>query len=719
MVEKIFIDDYLAPDPRLEPPDRFSGRGIVVRNAKNVTIRNAKIRGFRIAIYAENCANLTIENCDVSNNYRQRLRSTPQREHLDDWLYGHDNDIDEWLRYGAGIYLKNCEGATIKNCRARNGQNGICLVRCDKATVVGCDMSFMSGWGLAMWRSNFCKIIGNRFDYCVRGYSHGVYARGQDSAGILVYEQCSDNVFAYNHATHGGDGFFLYAGNETVKKTGEGGCNRNLIYDNDFSYAVANGIEATFSDQNVFVGNKLNHCEHGVWAGYSTRSLIAGNTFNACKNGVSIEHGRHNRIYRNQFLACERGVRLWWDDNRELLSLPYAKLQGALCESESIRENLFADCKTAILASNAKGLGIETNDMVSCETVLLARGGKESFDKVSGNECKGGRVSNESAAYLTQFAFSGLDEAPCNLVVGQFDKVPEGILARKSEHKPGQFDDRLLWNAVSDSNIDRFPTSAPDRVGSKTVGPLPGIPEGKEFILVNEWGPYDFTEPKVSPENTTAWAFTAVQVLGKPDEAFKVTSVSPGVTVSPMTGKTPATVTISLGEGNKGAYVAFDVKFQVGKTPLAARGALLNATWSISYYQWKPFNDPRADDMTWQSLRRGEPFLRQQTHSIDFRWRADGPTPDVKDRFALVATSELALPAGRWRLRTISDDGVRVFVDGRKAIDNWTWHVPTEDTTEMTLPAGSHEFRIEYFEIDGHAQLQFFIEPAGRSDPRP
>jgi hypothetical protein len=34
----------------------------------------------------------------------------------------------------------------------------------------------------------------NRLDWNVRGYSHGIYARGQDSAGILCYEQSNDNI---------------------------------------------------------------------------------------------------------------------------------------------------------------------------------------------------------------------------------------------------------------------------------------------------------------------------------------------------------------------------------------------------------------------------------------------------------------------------------------------------------------------------------------------
>ena len=86
----------------------------------------------------------------------------------------------------------------------------------------------------------------NRIDWCVRGYSHGFYNRGQDSAGLLIYEQSSRNIVAFNSVTHGGDGLFLWAGQSTMD-TGQGGVNDNLFYDNDFSHAPTNGIEATFS----------------------------------------------------------------------------------------------------------------------------------------------------------------------------------------------------------------------------------------------------------------------------------------------------------------------------------------------------------------------------------------------------------------------------------------------------------------------------------------
>jgi hypothetical protein len=120
------------------------------------------------------------------------------------------------------------------------------LTGCNNGNYWNNNFSFLSGIGIGIYRCNGNKIMHNRLDWCVRGYSHGVYQRGQDSAGILVYEQSSENIFAYNSVTHSGDGFFLWAGQYTMD-TGQGGCNDNLLYGNDFSHAPTNGIEMTLA----------------------------------------------------------------------------------------------------------------------------------------------------------------------------------------------------------------------------------------------------------------------------------------------------------------------------------------------------------------------------------------------------------------------------------------------------------------------------------------
>ena len=60
------------------------------------------------------------------------------------------------------------------------------------------------------------------------------------SSDVLI--PSSKNTFAFVSATHGGDGFLLYAGLETMLETGAGGSNDNLVSKCDFSYAVANGV---------------------------------------------------------------------------------------------------------------------------------------------------------------------------------------------------------------------------------------------------------------------------------------------------------------------------------------------------------------------------------------------------------------------------------------------------------------------------------------------
>ena len=65
------------------------------------------------------------------------------------------------------------------------------------------------------------------------------------------------------------------------------------------------------------------------------------------------------------------------------------------------------------------------------------------------------------------------------------------------------------------------------------------------------------------------------------------------------------------------------------------------------------------------------------------------------ERFALIAETRLKLLDEKWRLRTISDDGVRVYFDGKRVIDNWTWHVPTEDAAVVEIVAPSqHDIRV-------------------------
>lgn len=96
-----------------------------------------------------------------------------------------------------------------------------------------------------------------------------------------------------------------------------------------------------------------------------------------------------------------------------------------------------------------------------------------------------------------------------------------------------------------------------------------------------------------------------------------------------------------------------------------------------------------------------------------------GVSPDLegaeigRDRFGTIVTTSIPLGPGTWRIRTLSDDGVRVLVDGVAVIENWTWHAPTRDVGTFTLEQGrTVEIMVEHFELDGYAVLEVEIERA-------
>ncbi len=657
------------------PADQFTGRGIVVRG-NNVTLRNARVHGFKIGIFAEDAPGLTIADCEVSRNYRQKLRSTPQREDLSDWLYGHENDDNEWQRYGAGMYLFRCPKATVMRCRGRNGQNGICLVRCDESHVVDNDLSFMSGWGLAMWRSSRCDVFNNKFDWCIRGYSHGVYSRGQDSAGILVYEQCKDNVFAFNSATHGGDGFFLYAGNETLRKSGSGGCNGNLVYKNDFSHAVANGIEATFSDGNLFVENILDECDHGVWAGYSSNTLIEQNTIRWCKNGVSIEHGTKNAIVGNTMEDSSVGVHLWWDRDEDLLSSPFCAPRD-LCPSErnSIRGNTFRRVGTALrLRDDARGSLLQ-NRFEDVNTTLETAGVIDGWEVV-------------------------MSHADC--AKARHESPPGPECRETGEKEPPDVAD---WKAM-------FRARELRRGKQRTFRP-PGSERGRRFIYLDEWGPYDFAESRISPADVSGGERVSFNLLTPPDTPFVVKSASEGVAVIPKTGTAPLRLTV---ETARLGVTDFRVEIEAGERTFFSTGTLFRGDWHVEFRRWSDATDPRGPDENWKTIMDTTDGVPMTLASVDFVWGHGAPTSTMPaDRFATWATTTVKLPQGRWRISTVSDDGVRVFIDEKQVLSNWTQHGPTTDETVVALNEGDHRIRVEHFEIDGFAQLQFLLARAAAS----
>ena len=71
---------------------------------------------------------------------------------------------------------------------------------------------------------------------------------------------------------------------------------------------------------------------------------------------------------------------------------------------------------------------------------------------------------------------------------------------------------------------------------------------------------------------------------------------------------------------------------------------------------------------------------------------------------------------GAWQFKTLSNDGVRLWVDDVQLIDNWDQHTVQTDTAMRNLTTGWHPIRLEYFQEDGMARSELRYSGPGRSE---
>jgi len=104
--------------------------------------------------------------------------------------------------------------------------------------------------------------------------------------------------------------------------------------------------------------------------------------------------------------------------------------------------------------------------------------------------------------------------------------------------------------------------------------------------------------------------------------------------------------------------------------------------------------------------------------TVSFDWDTGQPMNGLDgDTFSVRWTGQvLASASGAYTFTVRSDDGVRLWVNGRQLIDDWTDHSPAEDSGTITLTQGQlYDLRLEYYEDFGTAVVQLFWKGPGFS----
>lgn len=258
-----------------------SGTGIVVQGKRGVIIQNCTVHGFELGLLVADSSNVIVRNSDFSNNY------------VDD---NSILDLGAWLPKG-GVMFHNVTNSAIQNVTATGNVQGIQIVKGGNNSVRANNATRNRGWGIRLLESSGNRVEDNDASYNNRSCKEWGHDAGCESAGIVLVN--SDNTMVIgNTANFSGDG--IYQGNTPQRAS-----HNNAFYWNTLNDNVANGIEATFSHDNRFIGNEMQRNNYALWLGYATYALVSGNYTNGNRvMDCRAEHSNTVIVEANTFADC-------------------------------------------------------------------------------------------------------------------------------------------------------------------------------------------------------------------------------------------------------------------------------------------------------------------------------------------------------------------------------------------------------------------------------
>jgi hypothetical protein len=132
--------------------------------------------------------------------------------------------------------------------------------------------------------------------------------------------------------------------------------------------------------------------------------------------------------------------------------------------------------------------------------------------------------------------------------------------------------------------------------------------------------------------------------------------------------------------------------------------------WQVRFFNYDEASDPLKNEAAFSELKKQKPAAEKVTDDLAFAWWGSPLEGVNEDKFATFSSTEFDIAAGKYILELTSDDGARLYLDGKRLIDNWDVHEPETDEITVTL-GGHHRIEVDHFEAGGFSTLDFRIKP--------
>ena len=246
-----------------------------------------------------------------------------------------------------------------------------------------------------------------------------------------------------------------------------------------------------------------------------------------------------------------------------------------------------------------------------------------------------------------------------------------------------------------------------DNAGFYDKFTVPTIANGKVYVpaqfQVSVYGLGDFLDtPVITPGGGYFAASQPVSIAATPGAVIHYTTDGTTPTASSATYVSPFTLTSSA------TVQAIAVKTGYANSIIA----------SASFLQGDGPGD--GDGLKGNYFSNtglsGTPAVTQIDPTVNFLWNGGVPTPGIAATNFSVRWVGQLLPrsTGNYTFTTISDDGVRLWVNGQQIINNWTNHGATADSGTAALTRGVPvNIQLEFFQGGGGSQMTLAYAAAG------
>ena len=615
---------------------------------------------------------------------------------------------DQSIYTGTGLLIQGRKNVTIKNFKVRGYRYNIRIVDCENVRIENVDASGSRTIRMAQGGSPIDMFLDIRNIDVWRTYGAGIWIErsrdvvvkkttAQDAQnGIVLVDTTRatliENDFSYNSGWgialgRSSDNRILWNRADFVNRPWAGGWGGD-------SSAVA---VADASHRNYFVGNSLTHSGDGFFLthrgdrfdersrrielfGPSNDNVIAFNdgswsTANAFEGTFSTGNVYY-RNWANDSLAA--GFWLGYSDDSLVLENEVDRNRNSGVAIEHGKRN-------AVHQNHIQGSGWAGVAFWAAGDWRAAAKPSENNDSLGNKLIQNAQVYNLQNTRNPYLSDEVTQSGPGNYASRDGANVPRAREKFEAEQLPRIQELAKMrpagWKYYRESNLAK----------------------GTAWLQMGDWAPRDFSN------DLAAWRLRdpgSIEMVLQQD-GVRI-AAPPGLQYDP-TPENPRLVRISCkadpGIPGEDRDVAITLASMDGKRKQQVNTTLRTGVWQVAWFEWPTLR--YEDSAAWTALFASEPKLRETTRLLGGDYTGRSPGAGVASHhFACLATTKFKTDGGKYIFRTMSDDGIRVFVDGDEVISRWNHHGPTRDETVVSLKPGVHAIRVEYCQESGAAVLQ-------------